>query len=124
MKRKKLPAEQAIGAHTSAGRPQWRATAAAIAAAVLFGAWASDASALALGRITVRSALGEPLNAEIDLPEITPDEVSSLKTHVAAPDAHDRSRGLRTAIGRHDRLGERAEAFFVERDARAREAFF
>ena len=63
MKRKKLPDGQAIGAQTSTGRPQWRVTAAAIAAAVLLGTWASDASALALGRITVRSALGEPLNA-------------------------------------------------------------
>jgi pilus assembly protein FimV len=87
MKRKKLPAGQAIGTHTSTSRPQWRATAAALAAAVLLGTWASDASALALGRITVRSALGEPLNAEIDLPEIAPDEVASLRTHVAPPEA-------------------------------------
>lgn len=93
MKRKKLPAGQAIGTHTSTGNPHWRASAAALAAAVLFGTWASDASALALGRITVQSALGEPLNAEIDIPEINADEVASLRAVVASPDAF-RSAGL------------------------------
>lgn len=93
MKRKKLPAGQAIGTHTSTGKPHWRASAAAVAAAVLFGTWASDASALALGRITVQSALGEPLSAEIDIPEINADEVSSLRAIVASPDAF-KSAGL------------------------------
>lgn len=93
MKRKRLPAGQAIGTHTSTGKPHWRASAAAIAAAVLFGTWASDASALALGRVTVQSALGEPLNAEIDIPEINADEVASLHAVVASPDAF-KSAGL------------------------------
>ena len=68
-------------------RPQWRATALAFAAAVLLGVSASDANALALGRITVQSALGEPLRAEIDIPEIDADEVASLRANVAAPEA-------------------------------------
>jgi pilus assembly protein FimV len=87
MKRKTLPAGQAIGTHTSIGRPRWRATAAAFAAAALLGVYAPNAGALALGRVTVQSALGEPLNAEIDIPEINADEVSSLRAVIASPDA-------------------------------------
>jgi pilus assembly protein FimV len=87
MKRKTLPVSEAIRTHISPGKPHWRASAAAVAAAVLLGTWALDAGAVALGRITVQSALGEPLNAEIDIPEINADEVASLKTVVASPDA-------------------------------------
>jgi pilus assembly protein FimV len=87
MKRKKLPADQAMRASTSSEKPLWRTTALAVATAVLFGFSASDARALALGRITVQSALGEPLRAEIDIPEIDADEVASLRANVAAPDA-------------------------------------
>jgi pilus assembly protein FimV len=87
MKRKKLPADQAMRASTSTEKPLWRTTALAVATAVLFGFSASDARALALGRITVQSALGEPLRAEIDIPEIDADEVASLRANIAAPDA-------------------------------------
>lgn len=45
------------------------------------------AHALGLGRLTVLSALGEPLRAEIDVPQISADEAASLKADVAAPDA-------------------------------------
>ena len=74
-------------------KPKWRATALAVAAAVLLGIGASDAHALALGRITVQSALGEPLHAEIDIPEINAEELASLRTAVASPDAF-RAAGL------------------------------
>jgi pilus assembly protein FimV len=87
MKSKTLPVVQAIGTHISPVKPLWRSSAAAIAAAVLLGTWASDASALAMGRVTVQSALGEPLSAEIDIPEINADEVASLRAVVASPDA-------------------------------------
>jgi pilus assembly protein FimV len=87
MKRRMLPAGQAIGTHPSTGRLRWRASAAAVAAAVLLGAYATDASALALGRITVQSALGEPLSAQIDIPEINADEIASLRAVVASPEA-------------------------------------
>jgi pilus assembly protein FimV len=87
MKRKKLPADQAMRASTSTEKPLWRTTALAVATAVLYGFSASDARALALGRITVQSALGEPLRAEIDIPEIDADEVASLRANIAAPDA-------------------------------------
>ncbi|HEY0826156.1 MAG TPA: fimbrial protein FimV, partial [Ramlibacter sp.] len=64
----------------------------ALAAAVTIG-FAPEALALALGRVTVQSALGEPLRAEIDVPEITPEEVSSLRAAIAAP-ATFRNQGL------------------------------
>src|SRR4051794_14855394 len=87
MKRKTLPVGQAIRAHKPTERPQWRATALAFAAAVLVGISATDAHALALGRVTVQSALGEPLRAEIDIPEIDADELASLRANVASPEA-------------------------------------
>jgi len=87
MMRKKLPADRAMGAQKSMEKPQWRATALAIAAAVLLSVSASDANALALGRITVQSALGEPLRADIDIPEISAEELSSLRATIASPEA-------------------------------------
>jgi len=87
MMRKKLPADRTMGAHKSMEKPQWRATALAVAAAVFLGVSASDASALALGRITVQSALGEPLRADIDVPEINAEEVASLRAAIASPEA-------------------------------------
>ena len=49
--------------------------------------------ALSLGRMTVLSGLGEPLRAEIELPDITPEEASSLKPEVAPAEAF-RAAGL------------------------------
>ncbi|MGZ5847997.1 MAG: type IV pilus assembly protein FimV, partial [Ramlibacter sp.] len=46
-----------------------------------------DAQALALGRVTVQSSLGEPLRADIELPEITADEAASLRASIASPAA-------------------------------------
>lgn len=65
---------------------QWKKSAACAVVATL-GFWLSDASALSLGRITVQSALGEPLRAEIDVPVITAEESTSLVVTVAAPSA-------------------------------------
>jgi pilus assembly protein FimV len=94
MIRKKLPADQAMEAHKLTGKPlRWQASALALAAAVAVGAFSSDAQALALGRITVQSALGEPLRADIDIPEITPEEAASLRATVASPEAF-RAAGL------------------------------
>lgn len=62
----------------------------AVAAAVLICAGLAQpdrAHAMALGRIVVQSALGEPLRAEVDVPEITADEASSLKVSVASGEA-------------------------------------
>jgi len=56
-------------------------------ALVLLGLSGSQAFALSLGRLSVQSALGEPLRAEVDVPEITAEEAASLRAAVAAPDA-------------------------------------
>lgn len=87
MKSKKLPFDRAMGAPSSIREPHWRATALALATAVLLGTAAPGAHALALGRLTVQSALGDPLRAEIDIPEITSEEIASLRASVATPEA-------------------------------------
>jgi pilus assembly protein FimV len=46
------------------------------------------AGAAGLGRITVLSALGQPLIAEIDLVAVTPQELSTLNARLALPDAY------------------------------------
>jgi pilus assembly protein FimV len=86
MKRTKLPADRVVGTSTDKQRP-WRLHAVALAAAVLLSLPSPPAQALALGRVTVQSALGEPLRADVDLPEITPDEVATLRATVASPEA-------------------------------------
>lgn len=52
-----------------------------------------NAEALTLGRLKVLSALGQPLIAEIDVPDITPEESGSLRVGIAAADAF-KSAGL------------------------------
>jgi len=66
---------------------RWQKTALAAAAITLLGLSGTGALALSLGRITVQSALGEPLRAEIDVPDINAEEAASLKTSVAGPEA-------------------------------------
>ncbi|WP_240788653.1 FimV/HubP family polar landmark protein [Ramlibacter henchirensis] len=82
-----------MGASTTTNTRQWQATAVALAAAALLSLPSTPAQALALGRVTVQSALGEPLRVEVDVPEITPDEVASLKVNVAPQEAF-RAAGL------------------------------
>ena len=64
-----------------------RLSALAGAAALLCSLAASPAYALGLGRITVQSALGETLRAEIEVPQITAEEAASLRVGVASADA-------------------------------------
>ncbi|HSI57260.1 MAG TPA: fimbrial protein FimV, partial [Ideonella sp.] len=45
------------------------------------------ALAFSLGRLTVQSALGEALRAEIDITNLTADEAASLRSAVASPEA-------------------------------------
>lgn len=49
---------------------------------------ASNALALGLGRLSVQSALGETLRAEIDVTSITPEEASNLNVKVAPPESY------------------------------------
>ncbi len=72
---------------------RWHTAALTAAAAALLGLCGSNAAALSLGRISVQSALGEPLRAEIEVPDINAEEAASLKTAVALPDAF-RAAGL------------------------------
>ncbi|TDQ42512.1 FimV/HubP family polar landmark protein [Tepidicella xavieri] len=58
----------------------------ALAVALSAAVTAGNAWALALGRISVQSLLGEPLRAEIDVPSITPEERASLQIGIASPD--------------------------------------
>ncbi len=46
-----------------------------------------NARALALGRVTVQSALGDPLRAEIELADINPAEAATIQPAIALPDA-------------------------------------
>lgn len=52
-----------------------------------------DAHALALGRVVVQSALGEPLRAEIEVLEASADEAAALKVNLATADMF-RSSGM------------------------------
>ncbi|MFI5444774.1 FimV/HubP family polar landmark protein [Polaromonas sp. UC242_47] len=65
----------------------WRMGAVAAAIALLGSLATLPAHALGLGRITVQSALGEPLRAEIDIAEINAEEAASLRASVASADA-------------------------------------
>ena len=73
--------------------PRWRFCAVAGAVALIASVVTLPAYALSLGRISVLSALGEPLRAEIDVAQITPEEASSLKAAVGTPEAF-RAAGL------------------------------
>ena len=68
-----------------AGRGQLSLLSVAIALAL--GTVSIDASALALGRLNVQSALGEPLRAEIDVTEITASEADGMKVAIASSEA-------------------------------------
>ena len=72
---------------------RWKFSVLAAAAVASAGFYSADASALALGRITVQSALGEPLRAEIDIPQITPAEADTLRATTATPDVF-RTQGM------------------------------
>lgn len=85
MNRTRLPADRAVGTSTTKPSRRWQTTAVALATAALLSVPSFDAQALALGRVTVQSALGEALRVDIDLPEITAEEASSLKATIAPP---------------------------------------
>ncbi|WP_431261697.1 FimV/HubP family polar landmark protein [Roseateles chitinivorans] len=64
-----------------------------MAAVTVLGLAAGSAYGLGLGKLTVQSALGETLRAEIDVSSLTPEEASSLKLRVAPPESY-RASGL------------------------------
>ena len=76
--------------HRSTNAARFALKGVALATACL---WGSHAAALGLGRLSVQSALGETLRAEIEIASITPEEASSLKIRVAPVEAF-RSAGV------------------------------
>ena len=72
---------------------RWRLGAMASAVALLGCVASLEAHAVALGRITVQSARGESLRAEIDISDLSADEASSLRAGVAGADVF-RASGL------------------------------
>lgn len=72
---------------------RWKLSALAAATLALSSLSATDAWALALGRITVQSALGEPLRAEVEIPQLSAAEADSLQAAIASPAAF-RAQGM------------------------------
>lgn len=60
--------------------------------------WSSQASAVGMGVINVSSALGQPLQASIDLTEVSDAEKPELKARLASPDAY-KAAGLEYPAG-------------------------
>ncbi len=72
---------------------RWKYSALAAATLASVALYAPNALALALGQVTVQSALGEPLRAEIELPSITAAEAESLKVGTAPAETF-RAQGM------------------------------
>ena len=92
-------------------RGRWRIGALASAVALLGSLASLEVHALALGRITVQSALGEPLRGEIEITQINPEEASSLKVGIASPEMF-KAAGLEypsAAAGLEIKLQRRAD---------------
>lgn len=69
----------------TAGRPRPRAI--AVACALAASLWCAQAAALTLGRTQVHSAMGEPLNAQIEITRVSDEELSSLTASLASVEA-------------------------------------
>ena len=90
---------------------RWRLGAMASAVALLGSMASLEAHAVALGRITIQSALGESLRAEIDVSDLSADEASSLRVGIANADSF-RAAGLEypsSAAGMDITLQRRAD---------------
>lgn len=55
--------------------------------ALVFSAWVLPAAALDLGRLQILSGMGEPLRAEIEVAQATPEELRTLRAQLASPGA-------------------------------------
>ncbi|MDO5624294.1 MAG: FimV/HubP family polar landmark protein [Pseudomonadota bacterium] len=78
--------EGSFGSLVPAARP-WRKGLLATAATLAMLGVTLDAQALALGAVTVRSALGEPLRAEIEVPQISSEEAASFQVNMGSRQA-------------------------------------
>lgn len=77
------PAAQATG---WAGRCLQKTALASVAALAVWSV-SLDVNAMALGALTVRSSLGEPLRAEIEVPQISSEEAASLQAGLGSEQA-------------------------------------
>jgi pilus assembly protein FimV len=55
--------------------------------ALVFSAWVLPAVALDLGRLQILSGIGEPLRAEIEVAQASPEELRTLRAQLASPGA-------------------------------------
>ncbi|MBO7410573.1 MAG: hypothetical protein J6T92_01480, partial [Ottowia sp.] len=60
-----------------------------MAATLALAGAAIDAQAVTLGAITVRSSLGQPLRAEIEVPQLSSEEAATFSASMASPEAFD-----------------------------------
>ncbi len=67
----------------------WKKGIVSLAAVLAVAGGIPDAQALTLGAIKVRSALGQPLRAEIEVPQISSEEAASLRASMASPQVFD-----------------------------------
>jgi len=72
--------------------PRWRMAASAVAVAAVL-ACAGTAHALGFGRMNVQSALGEPLQAEIDITSLSSEQAASLRVNIAPAEVY-RAAGM------------------------------
>lgn len=73
---------------SSLARAHSRSGLSTVGLAVLLATLGPAAQALTLGGISVQSNLGEPLRAEVSLPDIDANEATSLQAKVASPEAY------------------------------------
>ena len=59
--------------------------------ALVFSAWALPVVALDLGRLQILSAIGEPLRAEIEVAQASPEELRTLRAQLASPGAFNQA---------------------------------
>lgn len=79
----------AAGQRWASGRRLSASTLLALSGVLCLGGLASfDAHALALGRLNVLSSIGEPLRAEVEITDLTPADVSSLRPSLASAEAY------------------------------------
>jgi len=92
-------------------RGRWRIGALASAVALLGSLASLEVHALSLGKITIQSALGEPLRGEIDITDVNPADASSLKVGLASAETF-RAAGMdypSSATGLEVKLLRRAD---------------
>jgi len=82
-----VPARFGLAISPMHNKTAMKSTALASAAVLALLGASFDAQAVALGAVKVNSALGEPLRAEIEVPQISSEEAASFQAAVASPQA-------------------------------------